>query len=256
MRFALLLKGKTPGLMMNICLLFLYFSLRSQNIPIREYRVTRVDTPMTIDGRLDEKAWQVAPYTEYFVDYADGSLPLQLTRAQLVWDDNNLYVAFTAIDHDIWATKTRRDAGLWKEEAVELFIDPDGDEADYIELQINPLGTICDILLHKEFSKGGHGDYHWTFEGLTAAVAIHGTLNDDKEDTEWICEIALPFQSLKKIAPSCHSPPRIGDLWRINLCRMESDRFDRKIVEATAWNQTDIRGFHAPNLFGRITFVN
>lgn len=237
----------------NIGFLILSVNGLSQNI-VRTYQVSHINTMMTIDGKLDESVWQTAPFTEKFVLYTDGSSPVMSTIAQMLWDSTNIYFAFKALDTDIWATKTHRDEGLWREEAVELFIDPDGDGLNYIEIQINPLGTVCDILLDKEFSKGGIPDHQWNLKGFKTAVSLNGTVNDEKADIEWFCEIAIPFQSLSSIAPACQFPPNIGDSWRINLCRMETDRFNKKNIEATAWNQTDRRGFHAPDLFGKIVF--
>ena len=76
-------------------------------------------------------------------------------------------------------------------------------------------------------------------------------------DRNWVCELAFPFRELAFSAPAMSFPPEAGDSWRINLYRYEYGRMNGLFKELSAWNQTDPkRGFHAPDLFGKITFSN
>ncbi|MFC1508300.1 hypothetical protein ACFL60_01265 [Candidatus Omnitrophota bacterium] len=136
-----------------------------------------------------------------------------------------------------------------------MFIDPDGDGIDYLELQVNPLGTRMDLLMSKSCSDGGSADFDWNLEGFSAAISVDGTLNKVNDtDTMWICEVALPFEQLVFSAPSLSFPPDDGTSWRINLYRYEYIRDSKSPKELSAWNQTDTRGFHAPDKFGRVIY--
>ena len=42
-----------------------------------------------------------------------------------------------------------------------MFIDPDGNGRNYIELQVNSLGTTLDLLMSREYAKGGSPDFGW-----------------------------------------------------------------------------------------------
>ena len=55
-------------------------------------------------------------------------------------DDDFLTVVFTAEDDDIVATYLGHDEPLWQEDAVEIFLAPDG-LTPYFEIEVNPLGT-------------------------------------------------------------------------------------------------------------------
>lgn len=59
-----------------------------------ECTVFRAGTPITIDGRLDEAAWFAAPVIGefHFPWWKEGRK--EQTRARLLWDDHNLYLAF------------------------------------------------------------------------------------------------------------------------------------------------------------------
>ena len=55
----------------------------------RQYVCRRADGPVTIDGKLDEQAWEAAAWTEDFIDI-DGPhspAPAHRTSVRMLWDD-------------------------------------------------------------------------------------------------------------------------------------------------------------------------
>jgi len=222
---------------------------------ILEYTVKRAVSPLEIDGRLDEADWEAAALTERFVFYVDGTAVVLNTRGKMLWDDQYLYVAFICEDPDVWGTYVNRDDALYNQEVVEFFIDPDGDSLDYIELEFSPKATILDYLMSKPWSDGGKANAGWTYDGMQVAVWVDGTLNNqDDTDVKWVCECALPFDEIAFIAPTMNFPPQPGDSWRVNLYRYDYGGADRDDTELSGWNQTDKRGFHAPDKFGTAIF--
>jgi hypothetical protein len=77
--------------------------------------------------------WELSPQV-------NGERAVHDTRAAVLWDDDNLYVAYWIEEPDVRATLTERDALLYLENDIELFIA--GDDA-YYEIEISALGTIC-----------------------------------------------------------------------------------------------------------------
>ena len=227
---------------------------------IREYTVKRTDTSPVIDGILDEKAWENAPATQYFVEQEYGDSVPHATQAKMLWDKNFLYIGFICEDPEIWSTYTGRDSHLWEEENVEIFGDPDGDEKNYFEMEFNPLGTIFDQVVDHSWLEGdNHEDRSWNLGGLQVGVSVKGTLNDASDnDTAWYCEVAIPFDSLDaRILPG-RSAPSPGDTWRLQLARYNRDRDSDGNVsgepETSLWNMTGSPWFHVPERFGRIIF--
>jgi len=222
---------------------------------IREYTVKRATSTITVDGRLNEADWSAAALTERFVLYADGAPTRLCTQAKFLWDDQYLYVGFLCEDPDVWATMTERDDHLWNGEVVEILCDPDGDSVNYFEVQVNPLGTVLDLFLAKPYYAGGVADLSWNLDSLKVGVWVDGTLNDSADvDSQWTCEVALPFNEIAFMAPTLTCPPQSGDRWRILVTRYDYERTGLKRVEVSSWNRTDSRGFHVPSKFGRITF--
>jgi hypothetical protein len=189
----------------------------------RQYVAYRTDRPLTVDGRLDEPAWQAAGWTEDFVDILGPSKPAPRfrTRAKILWDSTDLFIGAELADPDVWATITERDAVIFRDNDFEVFIDPDGDTQTYYELEVNALGTCWDLYLPKAYRDDGHAMNGWDIHGLRVGVRVDGTLNRPEDvDRGWTVELALPWAALRDAANTA-SPPRPGDQWRMNFSRVE-----------------------------------
>lgn len=167
-----------------------------------------------------------------------GAIPRQATRAKTSWNDEELRVLFELEDTHIWATHTERDAPLYEEEVAEFFFDPAGDLAGYFEIEINPLNAVLDLVVRKNRS-GYVKNFAWRCEGLRTVVS--------KSEAAWSAEFAIPFRSVAA------APPRIGDCWRVNFCRI--DRPAGAPRELSAWSPTGRTTFHAPERFGVLEFA-
>ncbi len=170
-------------------------------------------------------------------DAVSGQPPAQSTAVQAAWDDRCWRLLFEARDAHPWATLTERDAPLWNEEVVEVFFDPVGDLAGYFEVEVNPLGTVADLVLRRT-SSGWRKDFSWAVEGLeaTASMTADG----------WRAELAIPFASLGP------DRPQAGTQWRVNFLRI--DRPNGAEAELSAWSPTGMRNFHRAERFGVMTF--
>lgn len=234
-----------PRVWLWLVLLLASAFLSAQTPPRPVYQVLRTQRAPTIDGRLEEPAWKRAPAVGPFLDNLEGSPSSLQTEAWVLYDDEYLYFAFRCADDNIWATMTRRDDHLWTEEVVEVFLQADPDHPSYIELEVNPLGTMIDIFL-LDIRKPLKYE-SWNSHRLRWAVHVEGTVDGEPGDREWVCEIALP---LEDIVTAPHLPPRPGDRWRLNLYRVEA----RPAKAGLAWSPTLRRDFHVPDRFGEIVF--
>jgi hypothetical protein len=230
---------------------------------IREYTVKMTADTIVIDGLLNEKSWENADFTEYFVQQETGQRVAWDTRAKMLWDNNNLYIGFIADDPDVWSTYDIRDSHLWDEEVIEVFCDPNDDRHDYFELEINPIGTELDILFDKSWLEGdSNPKYGWNIIGIKSAIGVIGTVNNYQDiDSVWFCEIAIPFSAIdQKITNPLHNPPQAGESWRLQLARYNrlrdssGNEIDPDNPETSMWNPTGSEWFHVPEKFGRIYF--
>ncbi|MEZ4831814.1 MAG: carbohydrate-binding family 9-like protein [Caldilineaceae bacterium] len=117
------------------------------SFPCPEDRIARYTayarTPPRIDGRLDEACWQSAPRSPRFVDLISGKPTVHATHAAVLWDDDNLYVGFWVEEPFVGAFLTERDAPIYTDNDVEVFIA--GQDA-YYEFEINAFGTVYEVF--------------------------------------------------------------------------------------------------------------
>jgi len=226
--------------------------------PLKRYIVTKVAKPIKIDGKLDEASWKAAPSTGPFVDTMTGNPAGVATEAKLLWDSQNLYFAFENQDTDVWTTLTARDDKLWTQEAVEVMLDADGNGKSYIELQVAPNGNIFDTYLptyrkYEDSLDPKRKQYDWNSK-LKAKVSVDGTLNKrEDKDKSWTVEMALPLADVNGLdKPGVKVPPAVGDVWRINMYRLDSPKDKPQI--AAGWNPPMVGDFHKLDRFGEIVF--
>jgi hypothetical protein len=170
---------------------------------------------ITIDGKLDEPAWQRAYLIEQFRVPGTLAKAERPSSTRLVWDDENLYLAMVMEDHDVYAMKKEHDSFTWEDDVCELFVKPSDVDHPYYEIHINPLGTTLDLRFGRRGA--GHIDRWRPWEsGIKVAVKVSGTVNDWKDkDKGWLVEAAIPLQAFAGTTPK----PQLGDRWRFAICR-------------------------------------
>ena len=193
-----------------------------------------------IDGDLSDGGWALGVTTR-LTDAASGADPVRATTLQLAWDFEYLYLAFTCQDEGPTnARLTVRDANLWEEEVVEVFIDADDDQRTYYELEFNPLNTLFDAFVINH-------DKHWLLRDWTMAGIQHAV---GHSEGGWVVEMALPMAEFGEAA---QLPPEVGDVWRANFYRIDrSDAVEGR--EMTAWSTIGRYNFHDSGAFGYIEF--
>ena len=260
---------------------------------VQMYTCYRTPTALTIDGRLDEPAWQAAPRSPRFVDVVSGAPGLYDSRAAALWDDDYLYIGFWIEEPWVKAAISERDALIFLENDVEVFIDG-GDT--YYEFEINALGTIYEVFFiwQDAYKRGGHfdtaefdlldqqaisfggnhdriGSYfwrgshprglrwafrNWDLPGLRSAVQIDGTLNDQTTPSKgWTVELAFPWVGMAALANGRSLPPQPGDEWRIFFGRYQQVELSGSVqTVGWAWQPIGSNDNHVPEKFTPVRF--
>ncbi len=241
----------------------------------RHYICYKAPAPPKIDGKINEAAWQKAPWSEAFVDIQGESHPHQprhLTRMKMLWDDKYLYIAAEIQDPHVWGTLTERESIIFNDNDFEVFIDPDGDSHHYMEFEINALGTEWDLMLTKPYRDWGNKVLDcWNINGIRSAIHVEGSLNDGSdEDKGWFVEIAMPLDSL------CEADkllPAQGVQWRMNFSRVQwasrwnaqTKRYEKIAHPITqkqgmgaednwVWSAQGVINMHRPETWGFVQF--
>lgn len=152
----------------------LLFSLRYTPVPLFVWLIAapasaslddlpRTDQEFVIDGVLSEAGWQDAVRIDLDIETDPGeNLTASVaTRAYLIEDGENLYVAFEADDPEpdrIRAYLRDRDSA-WGDDHVGIILDTYNDERRAFEFYANPLGVQMDKTL--DDTGGNNEDDSW-----------------------------------------------------------------------------------------------
>ncbi len=160
---------------------------------------------LRLNGRLDHPAWQRAPVFDRFIerDPVNGAVPPQITRVQVLYDMQALYVGITALDDTpalIRKPPVRHDQVLRTQDFVVVYLDPIGSRRSAQFFRVSAAGSMGDgIHTAADDSEDFAPDFDWD-----AAVA--------ERPDGWTTVLRLPFASLR-FADGEH------DRWRIMVAR-------------------------------------
>ena len=155
--------------------------------PARSIAAVRTDTSPIIDGKIDDSCWEMANIATDFTDYKTESLAVEQTSVRVLYDDNNIYVAFECLEphpERIIAVERKYDQSLHEEDGVEVRFDTFGDHRSAYVFGVNTLGTRYDARIGLFDS---HDDDTWGCDWSAACTV---------EDDRWFVEIAIPVGNI------------------------------------------------------------
>jgi hypothetical protein len=214
------------------------------------YEVRRAALPVTIDGHINAMEWsQASPAFEFIFPWEQQTGAKQQTRARLLWDDTHLYIAYEVEDTDIVAQFTERDAWVYRDDTVEIFLNVRPSQiAGYYAIEINVRGALMDYFC----ADAQYYIKRFQMEGLQTGIQIDGTLNQREDrDRGWSVELAIPWENFSDMA----RVPQAGTVLTANLNRWDGVEPNRRL---SVWADSRLERPHphAPAQFGELVFVN
>jgi len=172
------------------------------------------------------------PCARGFIKFGNNGLPAQQTELRLAYDADNLYVVFSGAEQLKWTTSLAsesRDVPAWRNESVELFLDPKMDGETYLHLIADVSGGTFDAT--GDSSDGKSWDGKWMTVPLTS-------------NRGWNIAVVIPFKSFGV------ERPKPGETWAANF-----GRHALSANEFSTWSPVG-REFNEPWRFGHITFAD
>lgn len=159
---------------------------------IKTLMISKINSDIRIDGRLDESEWQTAASVSDFTqrEPSEGQPVSERTEVKLMYDEANLYIAFRCFDSQpdqIVANEMRRDQNLLNNDCIEIFLDTFHDSRNAFYFCTNPLGAQRDALIAAD-SPAEAQNWDWNGVWMNASNIDSGG---------WTAEIAIPFQTLR-----------------------------------------------------------
>jgi hypothetical protein len=206
-------------------------ALAEDTYDIKVYPCAKATGPITVDGALDEAAWQAAPLVTGFTWYNKPELLSVQTFFRVLHDDEALYFGVVCdepnIDKLAPVAQARDTHAVFEGETIEIFVDPKHD-GNYYQFAANAAGSVWD----------SHGtDTNWNAD-VTAAAKL------DEAARQWTLEFAVPWKDLGV-------KPTPGAVVGFNVCRDRHLGGDR---EWSNWSQTQAN-FHDPERFAHLVLA-
>ncbi|HZZ72045.1 MAG TPA: carbohydrate-binding family 9-like protein [Pirellulales bacterium] len=230
--------------------------------PVKTYTIERASGPIAIDGKLDEEVWKKAELA-HLGDLHDGKPSHHDTTFRMLYDDENLYVAFHCVADHVFSPAEKHDDPVYNGDCVELFLCTGNDPHYYYEIDLSPAEVVWDALIvntrgletvsgKDTLNKTPLKEYDCT--GLEIKVAINGgKLNKTADGTEkaesWDVEVSIP---LTQVPGGKNVPAQSGDEWRGNVYRI--DRPPDGKVELQGFSPTITPNFTRVGRFAHLKF--
>jgi len=178
------------------------------------FAIPRIEEAATIDGQLNEPAWQQATRLTGFSEYrpVDGQKASEQTEVLVWYSPSALY--FGIIAHDsapgsIRATNADRD-NIGLDDSVRIFLDTFNDRRRAFIFGVNPLGVQEDgVQTEGSFNAG-------RMMGTNGSVDLSPDYQFDSKgrltSDGYVVEVRIPFKSLRY-------PSLSGAKWGVNILR-------------------------------------
>ncbi|MEE8348363.1 MAG: DUF5916 domain-containing protein [Acidobacteriota bacterium] len=150
-----------------------------------------VETPITIDGILDEPGWDLSVVATHFIQNEPdtGAPATERTEVRLLYDDENLYLGVYCYDsagsEGVTVTQVTRDFSPGNGDHFAMIFDTFYDHRNGYVFGTNPRGA------KREGQMGGDGErrtYDWD-----AIWHVKSRITDEG----WQAEFAIPFRTLR-----------------------------------------------------------
>lgn len=200
--------------------------------PVPSVRAVRLEAPITLDGRLEEAVWRIAPAATDFRQSQpnEGEPATQRTEVRFAYDAEALYIGARMYDElgaaGVRTRLARRDGTVDSDELTIIF-DPYHDHLTSVEFRVNPSGVKYDA-----YGPGGAGmDESWD-PVWDVATRI--------DSLGWAAEIRIPFSQLSFSSDSMQT-------WGVQIVRMTS-----RLNERSHWSFWRLNEAGGPSRYGHL----
>lgn len=198
----------------------------------------------TVDGEVTESEIAMSFKTGRFKVHGPGNPPESEPATYCYVGKNSeegkdyLYISFVCMDPNLDAL-VFKGGELANDDSVEVFIDSDGNRADYYQLIVNARGNV-----YSAYCPNADDGINGRGRAWASGVKVKTTLN--KQAGRWVCEIFIPYASISPL-------PAKGTKIPVNFCRNFRGQQSGNPAHLQNWFSVwegEASNFHHPRLFG------
>jgi hypothetical protein len=154
--------------------------------------VKRMDSEISLDGKLDEAVWFESRPAQDFWEYfpSDSTRSKVGTQIYMLFDEENLYIGAIceSVGDDYVISSLRRDFRAGGNDNLTFLIDPFQDRTNAFVFGMNPVGVRREALI----ANGGRGTDDWNggWDNKWQGESYIG-------DGFWSCELKIPLSTIR-----------------------------------------------------------
>lgn len=202
--------------MLYRCLMTLCGVLALMQCVCQSYHIKKANSPIKIDGRLDEADWSTAEVAGHFHQYfpSDSIESIIPTEIRLTYDDHFIYLGAKMSNlepRDRYVTPSlRRDYRGEANDGITFVVDPFQDNTNAFQFGVNPFGVQREGVISNGGATGFDLSLFWDNKWYAQAQIY---------EDYWVAEMAIPFKTLRFKEGSSE--------WNINFYRIDSQYGER-----------------------------
>ena len=218
----------------------------------KEYRVSRLFKPGSIDGNWNKPQWDRAETIE--IGNYMGKIPVFTPRVQarMKYDNENLYVIFRVNDRYVRCITDEINGPVWEDSCVEFFFAPDTSlPGRYFNLEVNCGGTPLmhyNIIPRKEALSLAPEDIRM----IEIAHSMPKIVEPEVDSSVmWSIEYRIPLELLIRYCDITRPGP--GIKWMGNFYKISENSSNPHYI---TWSEVinPVPDFHLPQFFGVLNF--
>ncbi len=156
--------------------------------PPRIYRTVRLQgPPPTIDGRLDDEAWEEGEWAGHYTQQipTEGAPPSQPTELKILYDERHVYMAIRVYDDPALVHRYPGRRDDFSGDIVGICFDSYNDKRTGFEFDLTAGGSKIDLIL-------GNGETEWdtTWDPVWDGAVAH-------DEKGWTAEFRVPLSQLR-----------------------------------------------------------
>lgn len=186
---------------------------QSNNNPKKELNVDKINSPIKIDGVLDEMAWNDAEVAKDFIDNTPnpGAQPLQKTEVRVLYDDVGVYVG--AILHESAVDSILKQLCIRDEGNQSFGGDPfSKTNTDWFGIGFDNYMDGINGVFFAVSAAGVQFDLKLSADGADKNWDAVWDSEIQMHDDKWVVEMSIPFSALR--FPSAEKQE-----WHMNFTR-------------------------------------
>jgi hypothetical protein len=205
----------------------------------------------TIDGKGSAAEWNKTEWQMFTKISKDGIE--HETKSKILYSPKGIYVLFSGEDEKITTKEYKDFEEIYEGDVFEVFFHPKPDQPQYFEYEVNHLGKELTLTLAR--AKGNTvawAPWHYEYNKrqiIKRKVNIVGGKREIGAGIQsWTAEVFFPNEIFALIPGT---PPKSGNIWNANFCRIDYD--SGKPLE-WSWSPEIKTSFHELEHFRSIKF--